>query len=65
VFENSGIMSMFKQKTEEVAGGGGRVHNEELHDLYCLSSMRMMKDGWQDGWGMWHAWERGEYHGEV
>jgi hypothetical protein len=28
---------------EEVAGDWGRLHNEELHDLYCSPNIRAIK----------------------
>jgi hypothetical protein len=34
-------------KREDVAGGWGRLHNEELHDLYAsLNIVRVTKSGW-------------------
>jgi len=34
VFENRVLRRVFGLKREEVAGGWGRVHNEELRNLY-------------------------------
>ena len=41
------------------------MHNGQPYDLYCLSSMRMISDRWQDVWGIQRAWERRESRGEV
>jgi hypothetical protein len=35
VFENRVLRKIFGLKTEEVAGGYRRLHNEELRDLYA------------------------------
>jgi hypothetical protein len=35
-FENRVLRRIFEPKTEEVAGGWRRLHNEELHNLYYL-----------------------------
>jgi hypothetical protein len=35
VFGNKVLRRIFGPKREEVAGGCGRLHNEELHDLYA------------------------------
>jgi hypothetical protein len=44
VFENRVLRRIFKPKREEVAGGWGRLHNEELHNLFALPSIiRMIK----------------------
>jgi hypothetical protein len=44
VFENRVLRSMFRWKRDEVTGGGEKLHNEELHNLYSLSSIiRMVK----------------------
>jgi hypothetical protein len=34
VFENRVLRRIFGPKREEVAGGWGRLHNEELHSFY-------------------------------
>jgi hypothetical protein len=39
VFENRVLRRMFKLKRDEVTGGWKKLHNEELHDLYSLSSI--------------------------
>jgi hypothetical protein len=35
VFENRVLRRTFVPKREEVAGGWGKLHNEELHNLYA------------------------------
>jgi hypothetical protein len=35
VFENRVLRRIFEPKREEVAGDWGRLHNEELHNLYA------------------------------
>jgi hypothetical protein len=39
VFENRLLKRTFGSKREEVAGGWGRLHNEELHNLYVSSNI--------------------------
>jgi hypothetical protein len=35
VFENRVLRDMFGPKTEEVTGDWRKLHNQELHILYC------------------------------
>jgi hypothetical protein len=35
VFENSVLRRIFGPKRDEVTGQWRKLHNEELHDLYC------------------------------
>jgi hypothetical protein len=35
VFESSVLWRIFGPKSDEVAGGWKKLHNEELHGLYC------------------------------
>jgi hypothetical protein len=35
VFDNRVLRSIFGPKRDEVAGEWRKLHNEELHDLYC------------------------------
>jgi len=35
VFENRVLRRIFGAKRDEVTGGWRKLHNEELHDLYC------------------------------
>jgi hypothetical protein len=44
VFLNRVLRRMFGLKMDEVIGGWGKLHSEELHDLYSLPSIiRMIK----------------------
>jgi hypothetical protein len=44
VFENRVLRRIFGQLIDEVKGGGRKVHNEELHNLYSSPSIiRMTK----------------------
>jgi hypothetical protein len=44
VFENSVLRRIFGPRREEMTGGWKNLHNEELHNLYSLSSIiRMIK----------------------
>jgi hypothetical protein len=39
VFENRMLRGIFGPKRDEVIGGWRKLHNEELHNLYCSPSM--------------------------
>jgi hypothetical protein len=40
-----------------------KLHNEELHNLYCSPSViRMIESRRMNGQGMYHAWERRRMH---
>jgi hypothetical protein len=41
VFENRVLRRIFGPKRDEVTGEWRKLHNEELHDLYCI--IRIMK----------------------
>jgi hypothetical protein len=44
MFENRVLKRIFGQTGDEVAGGCGKLHNEELHNLYSPpSKIRMIK----------------------
>jgi hypothetical protein len=44
VFENRVLRGIFGSKRDEVTGVWRRLHNEELHDLYCSpNSMGVIK----------------------
>jgi hypothetical protein len=44
VFENRVLRGIFGPKRDEAIGGWRKVHNEELHNLYCSPSIiRMIK----------------------
>jgi hypothetical protein len=38
VFENK-VLRIFGPKRDEVTGGWRKLHNEELHNLYCSPSI--------------------------
>jgi hypothetical protein len=42
VFENRMLRRIFGPKRDEVMGGWRKVHKEELHNLYSLSSIIRM-----------------------
>jgi hypothetical protein len=39
VFENRALRRIFGPKRDEVTGGWGKLHNEELHNLYSSPSI--------------------------
>jgi hypothetical protein len=39
VFENRVLRRTFGPKSDEVTGEWSKLHNEELHDLYCLPTI--------------------------
>jgi hypothetical protein len=42
--QNRVLRRIFGSKRDEVIGGWGKLHNEELHNLYCWSStIRIIK----------------------
>jgi hypothetical protein len=44
VFENRALRRIFGPKRDEVTGGWGKLHNEELHNLYSSpSALRIIK----------------------
>jgi hypothetical protein len=44
VFENKMLRRIFGPKTDEMTGDWGKLHYEELHNLYSAPSIiRMMK----------------------
>jgi hypothetical protein len=44
VFENRVLRGVFGAKRDEVTGEWRKLHNEELHDLYCSPTIvRVMK----------------------
>jgi hypothetical protein len=44
MFENRVPRRIFGLKRDEVTGGWRKLHNEELHNLYCSPSiLRMIK----------------------
>jgi hypothetical protein len=45
VFENRELRRIFGPKRVEVAGGWRKLHNEELHNLYCNNSIAIPGTG--------------------
>ena len=46
MFENRALSRIFGPKRDEVTGEWRKLHNEELNDLYCSSSIvRVIKSG--------------------
>jgi hypothetical protein len=44
VFENRVLKKIFAPEKDEIIGGWRKLHNEELHNLYCLPNIiRMIK----------------------
>jgi len=43
VFENRVLRRIFGRKKDEVTGEWRRLHNEELHGLYCTPNISVMK----------------------
>jgi hypothetical protein len=44
VFENRVLRRIFRPRRDEVTGDGRKLHNEELHNLYCSPNIiRMIK----------------------
>jgi hypothetical protein len=43
MFENRVLTRIFGSKRDEVTGGWIKLHNEELHNLYSLSFVRMIR----------------------
>jgi hypothetical protein len=41
VFENRVLRRIFRPKRDEVTGGWRKLHNEELHNLYCSPNIIM------------------------
>jgi len=55
----SKVLKIFGPMREEVRGGWGKWHTEELHGLYSLQNIvRMIKSGGQNRWVMCHTWGR-------
>jgi hypothetical protein len=53
VFDNKVLKRIFGPKGDEVTGGWGKLHNEELRDLYSSPSIiRIMKSRRMRWWGM-------------
>jgi hypothetical protein len=59
VSENSLLRRIFEVKRMETAGGWRKLHNEELHDLYCCQNIIRMIESRGMKWGMY------SYMGEL
>jgi hypothetical protein len=44
VFENRVLRRIFGSKRDEVTGEWSKLHNEELHDLYCSPNIVRLND---------------------
>jgi hypothetical protein len=59
VFENRALRRIVKPKRDEVIGGWGKLHNQELHNFYgspcIIRIMKSKKIRW-----MWHVARMGE-----
>jgi hypothetical protein len=42
VFENTVLRSIFGPKRGEMTGGGSKLHNDDLHNLYSSTSIITM-----------------------
>jgi len=52
VFENRVLRRIFGLKRDKVTGEWRKLHNEELHDLYCSPNIvRMIKSRRMKSWG--------------
>jgi hypothetical protein len=54
VSENRVLRRIFGPKRDELTGGWRKLHNEELHNLYCLLSIIRMIKSMRMGWA-WHV----------
>jgi hypothetical protein len=43
IFENRVLRRIFGPNRDELIGGWWKLHNEELHNLYCSPIIRMIK----------------------
>jgi len=52
VFENRVLRRIFGLKRDKVTGEWRKLHNEELHDLYCSPNIvRVIKSRRMKSWG--------------
>jgi hypothetical protein len=58
LFENRGLRRIFVPKIDEVMVGWRKLHNEELHNLYTSSIIRMIKS--KGVRCVWHVARMGE-----
>jgi hypothetical protein len=50
VLENRVLRRIFEPKRDKVTGGWRKLHNEELHNLYCSPSIIRMITSRRMGW---------------
>jgi hypothetical protein len=50
VSENRVLRRIFGPKRDEVTGEWRKLHNEEIHDLYCSPSIIRIIKSWRIGW---------------
>jgi hypothetical protein len=50
VFENKLLRRIFRPKRDEVTGGCGKLHNEELRDLYPSPNIIRIIKSWRMRW---------------
>jgi hypothetical protein len=63
VFENGVLRRIFGPKKGEMMGGWRKLHNEELHNLYCSTNIiRMIKSRRMKWQGIKHEWGRRGMH---
>jgi len=61
VSENRVLRILFGSRRDEVTGEWGKLHNEELNDLYSSPNIvQVIKLKRIDAWGMYHVWGRRE-----
>jgi hypothetical protein len=59
VFENRVLRRIFGPKRDEVTGGWGKLHNEELHNLYSFPNIIRVIKSRRMRWA-WHVARMGE-----
>ena len=60
--ENRVPRRIFESRRDEITGEWGKLHNEEMNDLYSSPNIvQVIKLKRIDGWGMYHIWGRGIY----
>jgi hypothetical protein len=62
VYEKRVLRIIFGPRRDEVTREWGKLHNEELHDLYCSPNIRVIKSRCMRRAGHVAHTERGELH---